>query len=316
MTGIAEAALRRTAFGTLHVALLGSATVAWVVTILWARSTEGGAMPGTMGFTVAGFVVMWAVMMAAMMLPSVWPFAGTYARTVTADRVPRLLSLAAGYLAAWAATGIVAYCLARLFGELAEHHTTAARVTAVAAFAGVGVYQLTPLKRRCLSHCRSPLVHLFHYTAFRGRTRDARAGLYHGFFCLGCCWALMVLLVAFGVMNIAAMVGLALVIGVEKVWRHGQTFARVVGLAAVIYAAALIALPELAPGLDPSAANTMMSDMSDGTSGRQSSDMPAGGHGTSTPSESVTSQDPPAPPTGTGSAPSTTAPTNMTMTRS
>jgi predicted metal-binding membrane protein len=316
MAGVAEAASRRTAFGALHAGLLGTATVAWVVTIVWARSTDGGAMPGTMGFTLAGFVVMWAVMMAAMMLPSVWPFAGTYARTVTGDPVPRLLSLAAGYLAAWAGTGIGAYVLARLFGELAQHHTTAAHVTAVVAFAGVGLYQLTPLKRRCLSHCRSPLVHLFHYTSFRGRTRDARAGLYHGFFCLGCCWALMVLLVAFGVMNIPAMVGLALTIAVEKVWRYGQTFARVVGLAALLYAAALIAVPGLAPGLDPSTTSTMMSDMNHGTSGPQSNDMPGGGDGTSTPSGPMTSELAPRPSTAATKAPSTAASTTMTMTRS
>jgi predicted metal-binding membrane protein len=204
---------------------------------------------------------MWAVMMAAMMLPSVWPFAAVYARTVTTRRPSRLGTLAVGYLAAWAATGVVAYGLARVFGELAADHPDAAHFTAVAAFAGVGVYELTPLKRRCLSHCRSPLAHLFHYLSFRGPTRDARAGLYHGLFCVGCCWALMVLLVAFGVMNVVAMVGLAVIIGVEKTWRHGERFARLVGVAAVVYAAVLVVEPSLAPGLDPDAAETEMSDI-------------------------------------------------------
>jgi predicted metal-binding membrane protein len=261
VASVTRAEAGRSAFGLLHAALIGTALLAWVVTVAWARANGGGAMPGTMGLGLAPFVIMWAVMMAAMMLPSVWPFAGVYARTVTTRRPPRLFALAAGYLAAWTLTGAVAYVLARLFGHLAENRPEAAHATAVAAFAGVGLYQLTPLKRRCLSHCRSPLAHLFHYTSFRGRTRDARAGILHGFFCLGCCWALMLLLVAFGVMNLPAMVGLAVVIGIEKVWRYGQLFARLVGVAALVYAAALVARPSLAPGLNPAAAHTMMSDI-------------------------------------------------------
>ena len=88
-----------------------------------------------------------------------------------------------------------------------------------------------------------------------------RAGASHGWFCLGCCWALMVLMVAFGVMNVVAMVGLAVVIAVEKMWHRGESFARVVGVGCIIYAAALIFRPELAPGLDPGAV-MQMADMS------------------------------------------------------
>ena len=195
-------------------------------------------MPGTMGLGLPEFVLMWAVMMSAMMLPSVWPFVTVYARTVTAHRAPRLSGLTLGYLTAWAATGVVAYLLARSFGEVALDRPGAAHALSVATFAAVGAYQLTPLKRRCLSHCRSPLAHLFHYTRSSGRTRDVRAGLYHGLYCVGCCWALMVLLVAFGVMNVPAMVGVAVVIAVEKTWRRGDQFARLVGIVALVYAVA------------------------------------------------------------------------------
>jgi predicted metal-binding membrane protein len=75
----------------------------------------------------------------------------------------------------------------------------------------------------------------------------------HGWFCLGCCWALMLLMVAFGVMNVGAMVGLAVIIGVEKLWRYGETFAKAIGAASLIYAVALVFNPELAPGLDAGA---------------------------------------------------------------
>jgi predicted metal-binding membrane protein len=111
------------------------------------------------------------------------------------------------------------------------------------------VYQLTPLKSRCLKHCRSPLSLLLHYGGYRGRLRDVRAGVHHGAYCLGCCWALMALFVIFGVMNLAAMVVLAAVVLAEKLWAHGELLARVVGIAALALAIAAIWVPELAPGL-------------------------------------------------------------------
>jgi predicted metal-binding membrane protein len=231
--------------------LLLAAALAWIGTVVWIRGEHMGAAPGTMGMAPVTFVAMWALMMAAMMLPSVWPFASVYAKGVAAGSTGRLTGLAAGYTGAWASTGVIAFGLAWTFGRIAQDHQSLARGTAVATFAVVGLYQLTPAKRRCLSHCRSPISHLLHYASFRGRFRDLRAGYSHGLFCLGCCWALMVMLVAFGVMNLAAMVGLAAIIGIEKIWRHGDTFAKVVGVAALAYAVALVFAPHLAPGLAP-----------------------------------------------------------------
>ena len=243
---------------TPTVVLLVAAAAAWLGTIAWARDMGMGAMPGTMGMDLVAFVVMWGLMMAAMMLPSVWPFVLMYSRTVQDQRTPRLTALATGYVLAWTATGFVAFGLAWTFGQLAEEVPTAARATAVVTFVAVGLYQLTPLKFRCLSHCRSPVSHLLHYTSFRGPLRDLKAGAHHGWFCLGCCWALMVLMVAFGVMNLWAMVGLAAVIGIEKTWRHGEWFARSVGVAAIGIGIAVIFFPGLAPGLDPDSTMDMM----------------------------------------------------------
>ena len=224
---------------------------AWVATIAWANSRDMSAMPGTMGLGLAEFVAMWAQMMAAMMLPSVWPFVAVYERTIRTQRVARLGALGAGYLLAWALAGVVAYGVAWVFGELAAERPGLARAAAVVAFAALGIYQLTPLKLRCLSHCRSPLAHLLHYTSFHGPLRDLRAGIEHGLYCVGCCWALMLVLIAFGVMNLAATIGVALVIAVEKVWRFGELFARVVGVSALIFAVLVGIEPSLAPGLDP-----------------------------------------------------------------
>ncbi len=238
--------------------LAAAAVAAWVGTVAWVRAGDMGAMPGTMGMSLWSFTLMWGLMMAAMMLPSVTPFVGVYQATVTEHRAPRLLGLAAGYLLVWTAVGLVAFVIADVFGDLAADRPGWAQAIAVATFALVGAYQLTPLKFRCLSHCRSPIGHLVHYLGFTGRSRDLRAGASHGWFCLGCCWALMVLMIAFGVMNVAAMVGLAAVIAIEKVWRHGEAFARAVGVACLLYAVLLVFEPGLAPGLDPGA---VMSDM-------------------------------------------------------
>jgi predicted metal-binding membrane protein len=251
VAGAAHPLPRRSRLPASGVVLVALAVVAWVATIAWANSRHMSAMPGTMGLGLGEFVAMWALMMAAMMLPSVWPFVAVYERTIRAQRVVRLGALAAGYLLAWALAGVVAYGVAWVFGELAADRPGLARVVGVAAFAALGIYQLTPLKFRCLSHCRSPLAHLLHYSSFKGRLRDLRAGIEHGLFCLGCCWALMLVLVAFGVMNLPAMIGVAVIIAVEKVWRFGETFARVVGVTALVYAALVGVDPSLAPGLDP-----------------------------------------------------------------
>ncbi len=243
--------LTRPALNAASMWVVGVGAVAWVGTVVWARTADIGAMPGTMDMAAAAFVAMWSLMMAAMMLPSVAPLAGLYARTITERRSTRLAAFGAGYLLAWASTGLAAFWLADLFADVAAGRGSTGKAVAATAFAVCGLYQLTPLKERCLAHCRSPLIHVFHYAGFRGVTRDVRAGLHHGLYCLGCCWTLMVLLVAFGVMNLLAMAGLALVIGVEKHWRHGRVFARAVGIAALVLAVLVVLEPGLAPGLDP-----------------------------------------------------------------
>jgi predicted metal-binding membrane protein len=225
--------------------LLAVAAGAWAGTIVLARGM--GGMTGTMGLGLGAFAAVWTLMMAAMMLPSVAPTASRYARAVQTNRTARIAGLAAGYLAVWAAAGLPAYALARLAGWLTGRHPGAAHVLAVAVFAACGVYQLTRLKDRCLAHCRAPLPQ--QYASHRGRFRDLLAGVHHGAYCLGCCWGLMVILVAVGVMNVAAMVGLAAVVLVEKTWARGQLAGRLAGVAALGLALAVIWLGWLAPGL-------------------------------------------------------------------
>jgi predicted metal-binding membrane protein len=188
-----------------------------------------------MGMALPLFLGVWVTMMAAMMFPSVAPVAILWTRAISRKetgmaRARRTGLFVSGYLLAWSAYGVVAF--AALVGT--QHLVSVApggvKWLGVAIFAVAGLYQLTPLKDRCLAHCRSPLMQLLHYSGFRGRARDLRVGFHHGAYCVGCCWGLMVVLIALGVMNVAAMAGLAVVIFLEKLSRHGRALARGVGL--------------------------------------------------------------------------------------
>lgn len=243
---------RRVAGPASWTALLAAAALAWVLTV---RSASGMAPgPGTMGRDLPGFVVLWVLMMAAMMLPSVAPTVGLYLRTLRVGsaggtRALRGTGLVAGYLGAWASFGVLAFAVARAGSHLASRAPQTAAWVGAVLLAGAGVYQLTPLKDRCLSHCRSPLGFLVHFGGYSGRLRDLRVGLYHGAYCVGCCWGLMLVLIVVGVMNLAWMAALAAVVFLEKTWRHGKAFSVVVGLALIVFACFVPWNHALIPGL-------------------------------------------------------------------
>jgi predicted metal-binding membrane protein len=228
------------------------AALAWAVTAVQTNDMEIG--PGRMGLSLVAFLALWAVMMAAMMFPSVAPMATAWIRSVSArttslQRVSGVSLFLTGYLIAWSGFGLVAYLVLLGTGRLVDAWPTPATWVGAGIFAVAGIYQLTPLKDVCLRHCRSPVGSLFHYASFRGPARDLRVGMHHGAYCVGCCWGLMIVMVAVGTMNVAVMAALAGVILIEKVWKYGRQFARTVGVA--LLAAGLFALwlPWLTPGL-------------------------------------------------------------------
>lgn len=227
--------------------LLVVAAGAWVALVLVAR--DMGSMPGTMGLGFGAFIVLWALMMTAMMLPTIAPFAALYVRTFTDHRGTRTALLAGGYLTVWTAAAVPAYAFAWLAERLVTGRPLAATVLAAGIFTVCGIYQLTPLKDRCLAHCRSPLGFVLAYGGYRGRWRDLRVGAQHGGFCLGCCWALMAVLVAVGLMNLVAMVILVAAVLTEKYWAWAALFPRFLGAVALTLAVAVIYRPELAAGL-------------------------------------------------------------------
>jgi predicted metal-binding membrane protein len=209
-----------------------------------------GVGPGTMGMSLAAFLFLWVVMMAAMMFPSVAPMALVWIRSLAArprtqERVAGITSFLAGYLCAWATFGAAVYLVLLGAGRLADDAPVAARWVGSAIFAVAAVYQLSPLKGACLRHCRTPVGSLFHYASYRGPARDLRVGMHHGLYCVGCCWGLMIVLVAVGAMNVLAMIALAGVILIEKIWRHGQAFSRAIGVSLLVVAALVPFIPAL-----------------------------------------------------------------------
>jgi len=169
--------------------------------------------------------------MAAMMLPSVAPFALLYARGASTPAAPGLL--AAGYLGVWALVGIPAYALDRALGM---HHPTATAAVLIAA----GLYQLSPLKQACLRRCRSPVDFLVRYWR-PGLGGAFRLGAHHGAYCLGCCIALMAVLVVAGGMGLVWVVAIALVVAAEKLLPHGPLLGKIGGVA-LIAAGIVVAL--------------------------------------------------------------------------
>jgi predicted metal-binding membrane protein len=198
--------------GWTAAALAGVAVVAWGIVL---------AQPVGMGAGLVVFVVAWTAMMAAMMLPSVLPLVLLYRRGASPGRTALLVM---GYLAVWGAAGVPAWIAQELVPMTASP----------IALGVAGLYQLTPAKQACLVKCRAPADFLMQHWG-RG---PLRMGAAHGAWCLGCCWALMAVLVIVGMMGLAWVIGLAAVVAVEKLTRRGVYFSRVTGV--ILLAAAVI----------------------------------------------------------------------------
>jgi predicted metal-binding membrane protein len=195
-------------------------------------------MGWSFGYAVIMFF-MWWIMMIAMMTPSATPMILLYARVhrhAHKDKpdssVAPTFSFALGYLIAWAAFSLVATLMQWGLEWAGLLH--AMKMWSVSPlFSGsllvvAGLYQLSPLKNVCLDHCRSP-IHFLSQEFRPGPLGALRMGWKHGLFCIGCCWFLMALLFAGGIMNLVWIAGLAIFVLVEKVAPAGQWIARGAG---------------------------------------------------------------------------------------
>jgi predicted metal-binding membrane protein len=214
----------------------------WTMAMAWMR------MPGQTWLSAgAMFAGMWLAMMIAMMLPSSLPMLLLYRGVITfrGERHTTVLTalMASAYFVVWTVFGLIAYGIGVSIADgamLSPAFSALVPVGAGAALVVAGMYQLTPWKSACLKHCRDPLElvasHL--HPGWRGAVA---LGVHHGLFCTGCCWALMVMQLVMGVMNLGAMAAIATVIALEKLVARGQLIARVVGVGAIVAGVFLLA---------------------------------------------------------------------------
>ncbi len=203
--------------------------------------------------SLALFLVAWQVHIAAMMLPTTLPMVGLYRQVAAGQPRSRLAraSFLVGYLVVWTAFGLAALVVMALLEGLGQHwHWLHPRPEWLAGGTLVlaGAFQFSGLKERCLDKCRAPRAFLLsHYR--RGVAGGFALGLRHGAFCLGCCWALMLVMVIVGIANLAWMAPLAALMLYEKVGRHGARLARPVGGLLILLGLLVMVDPAWLPSL-------------------------------------------------------------------
>lgn len=239
---------------------------AWLTLWLWGQSpysryldhgkwTEAG-MPGSLcralpggGDMLAALLVVagWILMLAAMMLPTTLPLLDVF-RRLTAQRTDRrslTALLITGYLAVWGAFGLVAHLADRMVtlavGQ-SDYLIANGWIVGAAILMMAGLYQFSALKYRCLDKCRSPLGFVIeHWRGARETWQALLLGGRHGAFCVGCCWAMMLLMFVVGTANTGWMLALGAVMAAEKNSPAGRRLAAPVG-AVLLLAALWIAL--------------------------------------------------------------------------
>jgi len=218
---------RRVFFG-LMVSLVG---LAWFALWIWDRSPYGRYLShqqlGEIGaatflLPITFYLAGWTLMTVAMMLPTTLPLLDIF-RRLTAQRPDRtqLLTLViAGYLSIWIGFGIAAHGADWLVHEIVERSAwleSNAWLIGAATLLLAGGFQFSRLKYRCLDKCRAPLSFVTEYWRGRDERRNAfLLGINHGIFCVGCCWALMLLMFGVGVGNVAWMLALGAFMAAEK----------------------------------------------------------------------------------------------------
>jgi predicted metal-binding membrane protein len=229
------------------IALSAASLLAWILIV---RRPVSGSNQNVSGIT--SYIAMWTLMTAAMMFPSlssvVYLWVNFIRRRVSGKiRVFRVGLFLSGYVIAWTLAGMVAYGGSLLFEKLIWVTRPFSICLVIATFLVGGLYQLSPLKEACLRHCRTPLSLIAEFSGLPGRAIDLRLGFYHGMLCIACCWGLMLILLAVGVMDLPAMVGLAAVTSIEKLTPFGFQAGRLAGCALIVTAVVISIWPDLLP---------------------------------------------------------------------
>ena len=242
--------------------LIGATALAWLYLAAMAADMTG--MPGNMSTVAAPkltpwsyvdwllMTLMWAVMMVGMMLPSAIPTILLYGAVERAQRskgrsVAPVGAFVGGYLGAWTVFSIAATAVQWALERLTLLNPMMA--SASATFGGIvliaaGIYQLSPLKHRCLEHCRAP-VELLSKHWRPGAGGAVVMGFRHGLFCVGCCWVLMALLFVGGVMNLLWVAAITFLVLLEKIAPHGHVVRRVTALLFIAAGTYMLIRPEI-----------------------------------------------------------------------
>lgn len=211
---------------------------AWMMTAVWDAPH------------VAFLCAMWIVMMIGMMLPSAAPVLLMYAAIMRRSGGPQaalqVYPMAAGYLLVWTGFSLALALVQRLLGAtltLSPMMTLVSPAAGAAVLLAAAVYQVTPMKQVCLDSCRSPVTFITAHIS-PGAAGAFRLGLRHGLFCVGCCWALMLLLFVGGVMNLWTIAALTVFVLFEKLAPLGHR-SRMVSAAGLATAALWLVLRPL-----------------------------------------------------------------------
>jgi predicted metal-binding membrane protein len=237
-----ERLLRRDRTVTL-ISLLAASLLAWAYLLsgagMHSMSMPDMAMPMATGWTASHFVLMlamWGIMMVAMMLPSAAPmillFATIERRRSGTSPFPSVAMFTAAYVLVWVGFSLAATVLQWQLDHLMLLSPALATTSALAsatALIAIGAYQFTPWKHACLRNCRSPLEFISSYWA-KG---PFAIGLRHGFYRVGCCWMLMLLLFVGGVMNLLWVALIAAFVLAEKTLPHGEWLSYAAGAALI-----------------------------------------------------------------------------------
>lgn len=258
--GLGHVFARPKALAVLCVVVLASLGWFYVALLVAGTGTAFGGFGATVLQTLCGplrdaswsaggiaiVTSMWGGMMLAMMLPSAAPMIMTYAGIAdsAARKEERIVSpfvLAAGYAAVWFGFSLCAALTQIMMTQTAlldANMGTASGLFSGAIFIGAGLYQFSALKHACLNHCQQPFP--FFFANWATTTRGVfRLGLKQGVYCLGCCWAMMLVMFAVGIMNVIWMAGLGMVMTVEKML-VGRRFTHIIGAALIVTGAGFI----------------------------------------------------------------------------
>ena len=231
-------------------AIIAVALVAWQSTVAQAEAMRDMAMGlGQLGYGnqsemgAVAFLTMWVAMMTAMMLPTIAPMVLTHHAVALRrnDGALSTLAFVGGYLMVWWALGIVMWLGYSVFAQwdVGEAPPSWLHLLAGGILIRAGAYQFSRWKRHCADMCRSPLAFVFRHDFRRGVQPALGAGMMHAAYCVGCCWAAMMVLVVVGLMNLPWMAILFVLFFVEKNWKHGRAVASVAGIGMMVLGAAI-----------------------------------------------------------------------------